>query len=148
MANPDPGPPKDIWQVSFDSGDVEHELASVGVSASVDLWRATGKQRYEDKAVELARIIVDSQQRSRPNWTIPFAGFFYTGPGKDRILHYGHRGREQAPVVALTQLCDAFPNNSDWMKWYAAVTLHSGVLASDGKVHSALRDDACLHLQR
>ena len=133
MANPNLGNHKDIWQVSFDSGDVEHEVASAGVSASVDLWRATGEQQYEDKAVELARIILDSQQRTRPGWTTPFTGFFYTGPGKDRILHYCHRGREQAPVVALTQLCDAFPNHPDWMKWYAAVTLHSEYLQAMAK---------------
>ena len=119
--------------VTFDSDDVEHEVASAGVSASVDLWRATGEQQYEDKAVELAKIILDSQQRSRPGWTIPFTGFFYTGPEKDRMLHYVHRGREQAPVVALTQLCDAFPNHPDWMKWYSAVTLHSEYLQAMAK---------------
>jgi hypothetical protein len=133
MVNPDLGLPKDIWHVTFDSDDVEHEVASAGVSASVDLWRATGEQQYEDKAVELARIILDSQQRTRPGWTTPFTGFFYTGPGKDRILHYVHRGREQAPVVALSQLCDAFPNHPDWMKWYAAVTLHSEYLQAMAK---------------
>ena len=133
MAHPDPQSPKDIWHGTFDSDDVEHEVASAGVLASVDLWRATGEQQYQDKAVELARTILDSQQRTRPDWTTPFTGFFYTGPGKDRILHYCHRGREQAPVVALTQLCDAFPNHPDWMKWYSAVTLHSEYLQAMAK---------------
>ena len=32
-------------------------------------------------------------------WDVPLLGFFYTGPGKDRILHYCHRGREQAPIL-------------------------------------------------
>lgn len=133
MAKPAPDSHKDIWHVTFDSDDVEHEVASAGVLASVDLWRATREQQYEDKAVELARTILDSQQRTRPDWTTPFTGFFYTGPGKDRILHYCHRGREQAPVVALTQLCSAFPNHPDWMKWYAAVTLHSEYLQAMAK---------------
>jgi hypothetical protein len=57
-------------------------------------------------------------------------GFFYTSPAKDRILHYVHRGRENAPILALTELCNAFPNHPDWMKWYFAVTLHSEYLKS------------------
>ena len=101
--------------------------------ASVDLWRATGNQRYADKAVELARIILDSQQRTRPNWDIPFTGFFYTSPAKDRLLHYVHRGREQGPTLALSALCDAFPNHPDWMKWYAAVVLHAEYLKTAAK---------------
>jgi hypothetical protein len=124
---------KDLWRGTFDSDNVEHEPASVGVLASLDLWQATGDQRYADKAVELAKIILDSQERKRPNWEIPLLGFFYTGPHKDRILHYCHRGREQAPILALTRLCDAFPNHADWMKWYSAVALYSQYLKTVAK---------------
>jgi hypothetical protein len=125
---------KELWRGNFDSDNVEHEAASVGVLASVDLWLATGKQpRYAEKAIELANIIVASQERKRPNWDIPLLGFFYTGPGKERILHYCHRGREQAPILALTRLCDAFPNHLDWMKWYSAVVLHSQYLKAVAK---------------
>jgi hypothetical protein len=123
------GPPStDRFHVAFDSNGVVHEVASEGVLASVELWRATGNQRYAGKAAELARVIVDSQERKRPDWNIPMLGFFYTSPAKDRILHYVHRGRENAPILALTQLCDAFPDHPDWMKWYSAVTLHSEYL--------------------
>jgi hypothetical protein len=77
------------------------------------------------KAAELARVVLDSQERKRPNWTTPLTGFFYTSPAKDNILHYCHNSREQLPVLALAQLCDAFPDHPDWMKWYSAVTLFS-----------------------
>jgi hypothetical protein len=123
----------ELWRGTFDSDNVEHEVASVGVLASVDLWQATGNETYADKAVELARIILASQERKRPDWDIPLLGFFYTGPGKDRILHYCHRGREQAPILALTRLCDAFPNHPDWMKWYSAVALYSQYLKAAAK---------------
>ncbi len=124
---------QELWRRPFDSENVVHEAAAAGVLASVDLWRATGNQRYADKAVELARIILDSQQRTRPKWDIPFTGFFYTSPAKDRVLHYCHRGREQGPDQALSNLCDAFPNHPDWMKWYSAVVLHSEYLKSMAK---------------
>jgi hypothetical protein len=124
----------DLWRGSFDSDNVEHEAASVGVLASVDLWLATGKQqRYAEKAVELAKIILASQERKRPNWENPLLGFFYTSPAKDRILHYCHRGREQGPILALTRLCEAFPDHPDWMKWYSGVALYSEYLKAVAK---------------
>lgn len=129
MAHASP-PGKERFHVAFDSNGVVHEMASEGVIASVQLWRATGNQRYAERAVELARKILNSQERKRQPWSTPMLGFFYTSPAKDRILHYVHRGRENAPVLALTQLCDAFPNHPDWMKWYFAVTLHSEYLKS------------------
>ena len=122
-----------LWRGTFDSDSVEHEPASEGVLASLDLWQDTGSQGYADKAIELARIILDSQERKRSNWDIPLLGFFYTGPGKERILHYCHRGREQAPTLALTRLCDAFTNHPDWIRWYSAVALYSQYLKTVAK---------------
>jgi len=118
----------DLWRGTFDSDNVKHETAAVGVLASVDLWQVTGNRDYADEAIELAGTILASQQRRRPDWDVPLTGFFYTDPNKDRILHYCHRGREQAPILALSRLCDAFPDHPDWMKWYSAVVLYSRYL--------------------
>src|ERR1039458_9529366 len=124
---------QDIWRVTFDSENVVHEVASTGVLASVNLWRATGEQRYADKAAELGRMILESQQRKRPGWEIPLTGFFFSSPAQKQILHYVHRGREQGPDLALRELCEAFPNHPDWMKWYSAVVLHSEYLKAMAK---------------
>ena len=97
------------------------ELAGIGITASLELHRATGNSRYAEKAVELARIIVASQQRERVGSTLPLAGFFYTGPDRDTVFHQFHRGNDQAPIVALTQLVEAFPDHADWIQWYATV---------------------------
>ena len=132
--NPDEAPTSnDIFSGSFDSANVLHELASAGIVASVELWRATGEQQYATKAIDLAKVILESQQRKQPDWDIPFTGFFYTSPSKEHILHYCHNGREQAPIEALTQLCEAFPDHPDWMKWYSAVTLYSEYLKKIAK---------------
>jgi hypothetical protein len=122
-----------LWRGTFDSDNVELEPVSVGVLASVDLWQVTRNQRFADKAIELAKIILACQERTRPNWDVPLYGFFYAGPRKDRILHYCHRGREQAPILALTRLCDAFPNDPHWMSWYSAVALYSQYLKDKAK---------------
>jgi hypothetical protein len=119
-----------VWSVSFDSGEILHEVASAGILASVELWKATGNGTYADKAAELAKIIIESQQRKRPEMDATLTGFFYTGPAKKNILHYCHNGREQEPILALAKLCEAFPDHPDYMKWYSAVVLHSQYLKS------------------
>lgn len=107
---------------------VNLEVASQGVLASLELFRSTGDPVYTNKAFALADVILQSQQRAIMPWSIPLCGFFYTSPKQDRILHYSHRGHEQAPIVALAELCRAFPEHADWMKWYSAVVLHSEYL--------------------
>ncbi len=123
---------KEDWQFGVDRlgkrpADTTHvEHASIGALASLELFRATGEKRYADKAVELARVIVRSQQREfLPGLRVPITGFFHQNPRKAARLRYVHRGHEQAPVVALAGLCDALPDHRDWMDWYAVATLHS-----------------------
>jgi hypothetical protein len=100
------------------------ELAGIGVTASLELFRATGKAMYRDKAVELARIITLSQQKTPVGSTFPLSGFFYTAPNRDTIFHQFHRGNDQAPVVALAQLITALPNHADRTQWRSTLALH------------------------
>jgi hypothetical protein len=101
------------------------ELAGIGVTASLELYRATGGRQYADKAVELARVIVQSQQKTRVGTTLPLAGFFYTSPARTEIFHQFHRGNDQAPIVALAQMVEAFPDHPDWMRWYSTIALYA-----------------------
>jgi hypothetical protein len=101
------------------------ELAGIGITASLELYRATGDQKYANKAVELARTIVDSQQKQAIGSAFPLSGFFYIGPDRDTIFHQFHRGNDQAPIVALAQLVDALPEHADWMKWYSTIALYA-----------------------
>jgi hypothetical protein len=97
------------------------ELAGIGVTASLELYRATRQQKYADNAAELARVIVASQERRPAGREFPLSGFFYTGPERDTLFHQFHRGNDQAPVVALTQLVSALPDHPDWIRWYSAL---------------------------
>ena len=101
------------------------ELAGIGITASLELYRATRKQQYADKAVELARVIMASQQRQPVGRSFPLAGFFYTGPERDTLFHQFHRGNDQAPIVALGQLVEALPWHPDWMRWYSTLVLYA-----------------------
>lgn len=101
------------------------ELASIGILASLELFDATGAEPYADKAIRLARVIVDSQQRRFVGSDYPLAGFFYTGPDRDTLFHQFHRGNDQAPIVALARMVGAFPHHPDWIEWYAAVARYA-----------------------
>jgi hypothetical protein len=101
------------------------ELAGIGILASLELYQDTGSRQHADKAIELARVVVKSQQKTYVGTQFPLAGFFYTGPDKQTLFHQFHRGNDQAPIIAMARLCQAFPDHSDWMHWYSVVALYS-----------------------
>ena len=103
----------------------ELERNSLGALGSVDLYEATGDRRYAEAAFRLARLILASQERKLQPWAIPLTGYFYTSPRRDALFQRFHVGEEQAPIVALARLCEAFPDHPDWMLWYSALVLHS-----------------------
>lgn len=101
------------------------ELAAMGALASLELYRTTGSAAYAAHAQEQAQVILGSQEQRFVGRDFPLAGFFYTGPDRDTIFHQFHRGNDQAPIVALARLCEAFPDHPDWMRWYAAVARYA-----------------------
>jgi hypothetical protein len=114
------GPLPEVYGASDDL-----ERISFGVVASVELFEATGDRQFEDEAVALGALVLASQERKLQPWTTPLTGYFYTGPKRENLFHRFHVGQEQEPIVALSKLCEAFPDHADWMKWYSAVVLHS-----------------------
>ena len=103
----------------------ELERISFGAIASIDLYRATGEQKYADEAFKLAGLILESQEQKLQPWSIPLTGYFYTSPKRENLFHRFHIGQEEEPIIALTHLCETFPDHADWMKWYTAIVLHS-----------------------
>ncbi len=103
----------------------ELERTSFGVVASVELYLATGDDRYAQEAIVLGDDVLASQERELQPWTIPLTGYFYTSPKRENLFHRFHIGQEQEPIIALIRLCESFPDNEKWMKWYSAVVLHS-----------------------
>ena len=121
---------REDWQFAIGrlGNNANVESISAVTLASVELYKTTFEEQYARKAVELATQIVASQQKTYTDWPIPMAGFFYSSPRRDRILNYLHRAHDQAPVVALVELCNALPNHSDWMQWYSSVAMYSDYL--------------------
>ncbi len=101
------------------------ERISFGVIASIEMFEATGDPIYAQEGVDLGKQIVASQERQLQPWSIPMTGYFYTGPDRKYMFHRFHMGEEEQPIVALARLCEALPDNSNWMKWYSAIVLHA-----------------------
>ena len=98
--------------------------AAFGALASVELYRATGDRSYADQAARFGKLLMECQEKRFVDG-IPLAGYFYTDTRRQRILHDHHLSFEEAPLLALGALCDAFPAHGDWMNWYGAALLHS-----------------------
>ena len=101
------------------------ERISFGAIASIELYKATHDPIYAEEAVDLGNQILASQERALQPWSVPMTGYFYTGPDRKYLFHRFHMGEEEQPIVALARLCEALPDNSNWIKWYSAIVLHT-----------------------
>lgn len=110
---------------SYSSTERHIEIAATGIIAATQLYELTGAEHYSLHAVELSEFVLGCQQVVNPDWDVPIRGFFYTTPEQERILHYYHRGHEQAAIVALRSLMDMLPLHPLWSSWYMAIVLYS-----------------------
>lgn len=101
------------------------ERISFGVTASVEMFKATGDPVYAHEAIDLGNQILASQERELQPWSVPMTGYFYTGPDRKYLFHRFHMGEEEQPIVALARLCEALPNDPSWIRWYSAIVLHT-----------------------
>jgi hypothetical protein len=101
------------------------ERISFGAIASIELYKATSDPTYAHEAVDLGNQILASQERALQPWSVPMTGYFYTGPDRKYLFHRFHMGEEEQPIVALAHLCEALPDNPNWIRWYSAIVLHT-----------------------
>lgn len=107
--------------------DATCESAALTVIASIELYTSTGKQKYADQALEIAPLLVNSQERKFIPGSNELTGFLYSDTTKTKILHsvFGSGAHELAQIDALSALCEAFPNHAEWMKWYSGVAMYA-----------------------
>ncbi len=103
----------------------ELERISFGAIASVDLFRVTGDKQYADEAIALGDLILQSQERTLQPWTVPHHWLLLLRPEARKSLSSISYRRGRAAHRRSRHLCAAFPDNGAWIKWYAAIVLHS-----------------------
>lgn len=106
--------------------DAEIKTASAAASAAAALYRLTGKEQYHHNAKQFAEVIIGCQeQHIQSDWAVPMTGFFYESREKKLIWHHNHHSASCFPDIALRELCETFPDDPDYIKWYHAAVLSS-----------------------
>lgn len=105
--------------------------AAWGAVSSAKLYRMTGEERYKEYAIHFGKLLIQCQEQEFVEG-IPITGYFYTDSSKKQILHNNHGAWEEAPLLALRELCSTFPEHSDWINWYSGAVLYSDFFMKRG----------------
>jgi hypothetical protein len=131
------------WQAAYSSKEdwnsADYREASWGATSSVLLGKMTGDEKYAESATGFGNLIVACQEQSFKD-SIPVTGYFYENTDRKKVIHNYHAAFEEAPLIALSLLCETFPDDSNWMKWYSAAVLHSEFFMKRGSVIAAPYD--------
>lgn len=114
----------------------DYREASWGATSSVLLNRMTGDEKYMKMALLLGDLLVKCQEQ-RFLESIPITGYFYTSSAKEKVIHNYHAAFEEAPLIALGQLCQAYPESEKWIEWYSAAVLYSEFFMKRGSLIAA-----------
>ncbi len=103
------------------------------------LNKLTGEEKYKTQALIFGDLVIKSQEQSFIDG-IPITGYFYTNSQQQRVIHNYHAAFEEAPLIALSHLCRAFPEEEKWIDWYSASVLHSEFFMKRGSTIAAPYD--------
>jgi hypothetical protein len=109
---------QETWQQA------DYREAAWGATSSIWLSEMTGEDRYLEQAIHFGNMLTACQEQEFVDG-IPITGYFYTNTDKEEVIHNRHAAFEEAPLIALNALCDAFPEHENWIDWYGAAVLHS-----------------------
>lgn len=116
------------WQAAFESKNkwdqADYREASWGVTSSILLAKMTGDEKYSEQAINFGRLLISCQEQSFLDG-IPVTGYFYENTERKNVIHNLHVAFEEAPLIALSMLCNEFNDHKEWIEWYSAVVLHS-----------------------
>jgi hypothetical protein len=107
-----------------------------GALASIELLRATGNTSYTTNAQTFAALLVQCQQQTFLDPS-NITGYFYTSPARTSVVHDNQNSSEEAPLVALRELCAEFPDDPNWIAWYSVATIYSEFFMRKGAQMSA-----------
>lgn len=110
-----------------------------GALAAVRLHRATGEAAFAEQAVKFGQLVLQCQEQHLSK-TVPITGFFYTDTNRGSVVHSFHAAFDESPLLALTALCEAFPERSEWIHWYSAALIHAEFFAKRGSRYASPYD--------
>jgi hypothetical protein len=106
---------------------VEYQELSWGALAAIHLQRIAPCKEYQEIAVSMGNRLLACQEQEFVQG-MPFCGYFYTSPQRDKLMDSlvaNMLKQRHFIVLALSKLCDEFPGDKDWIRWYSALVLYS-----------------------
>jgi hypothetical protein len=129
------GPPTSAPALSINEPSWRDQIGYLTLAA-VELYRATGEQRFANEAARLGRWLQQTQERRFIDDS-PVTGYFYEDAGRTRIVHEYHNGFEDSGLLAFAALTQALPEHPEWMDWYAGLALYAEHFCIKGTEASA-----------
>ncbi len=127
-----------VKPVSF--GDVGRgswrDLTAYLAVSAVEMFRVTGKSVYREDAIRYGRWLVSLQEQSFAGGS-PVAGYFYADAERTKIQRETYGGCDDSGLLALHALCEEFPEENDWIDWYAGLLIYSDYYCHQGSLASA-----------
>jgi hypothetical protein len=118
----------DDWQAAMNAKaawkDADYREASWGATSSVLLDKMTGNEQFREAALNFGNLIIKCQEQTFTD-SIPVTGYFYENTDRTKVIHNYHAAFEEAPLIGLSMLCEAYPGDESWIKWYSAAVMHS-----------------------
>lgn len=125
----------DNWEQAYKTGNdwarASYQEASWGAIASVKLYQKTGDEKYKNAAIRFGQLLTECQEQVFQEG-ISIAGYFYYNSERQRPIYNNHGAFNEAPMLALRTLCQAFPNEADWIKWYSSAAIYSDYFMKRG----------------
>ncbi len=111
--------------------EVEVMIYSTAATAAAAMYRVTKEPAYKTDAKAYIEVVLACQEQEiMSDWSTPMTGFFYENRNRDIIWHHNHHAASCFPDMALREMCETFPDDADYGKWYYAIVLSSKYYAA------------------
>lgn len=128
------------WQAAVASREIwdqaTYQEASWGAISSILLFKRTGDVKYKEYALKLGKLLLQCQEQVFQDG-IPLTGYFFTNTDRTQLIHNNHGAFDEAPMLALKELCMAFPDHENWIDWYSSAVIYSEYFIKRGSLVSA-----------
>lgn len=112
------------------------DLVAYLTLAAVELHRLTNVESYAADAKQFGGWLADLQETRFIDGS-PVTGYFYADADRREIQREVFGSCDDAGMLALQALCEAFQESDDWPRWYAALLIYSEYYCAEGATASA-----------
>jgi len=111
------------WLTQSKQAEDTYASVGIGISAGVQMFRTTKKEKYKQYAVGMAERFMGLQEKEWVGNQREVRGFFYSDSG--RKIGVNHiQVPDPLALIAFCELLDAFPDDAKAQSWRQALEMH------------------------